>query len=177
MGECIFLSPIPAGGRWENHFSQTYHLNGELCLALWAKLVSSKMNSSSQDGTDLVCTLVFCPKGCIMKWTWPVFVNSWCWLLPKFTQRRCTKLPSNFLIFFPTVQVMCVILSAKTGNWKSDLKKNLRQRYFLSCLWMFTEGKTLPNSKLEGITHKWNSTASSPSSYTFCPILFYSREE
>lgn len=100
-GECIFPSPIPACGRWENHFSQTYHLNGELSLTLWAKLVSSKMNSSSQDGIDLDCTLVFCPKGCAMQWSWPIFVNFCCWLPPKFTECHCTKLPSNFLIFFP----------------------------------------------------------------------------
>lgn len=125
MGECIFASRIPACGRWENHFSQTYHLNGDLSLALWDKLVSSKMNSSSQDGIDLDCTLVFRPKECVMQWTWPVFVNFWCWLPPKFTEHCCTKLPSNFLNFFPTIQVMCVILSAKTGNWKSDFKKNI----------------------------------------------------
>lgn len=101
-GECIFPSPIPACGRWKKI---TFHklitwLENSLWLSEPNLSVKNELIQSGWDRPRLY--IVFCPKGCVMQWTWPVFVNSWCWLPPKFTERRCTKLPSRFQIFSPS---------------------------------------------------------------------------
>lgn len=109
----------------------------------------------------------------------PVSVNYWYWLSSKVTGHHCAKLLSNFLFFFySTVQAMCVILSAETGNWNPDFFLKFWNKDISQAAW----------GCLQKVTHcqilSWreyhingNSTPSPPSSYTLRPTLFHSKEE